>query len=140
MCKSRAGRELREFQLTQEGLITLSKASHIPMLHVYDKMYWHVSLADARLLIAEVVPSMPKYEKERVDCNNMASIFHGRFVEWYGINTMGLVSIPALEHMINLFPAEVAGWVRLYFVEPQSGHVEPLVNAVGWKAGEWWMF
>jgi hypothetical protein len=86
------------------------------------------------------MPTMPTYLPERRDCDDIASIFHGRFVERYALNTMGIVTIPEQKHVINLFPAEVDGIVRLYFIEPQNGQIEPFKNERGWKAGEWEMY
>jgi hypothetical protein len=140
MCKSFADKECQEFELTQNQLIAIAEYKRIPMLRVRDKRFYYVSLADWQLLIAEVLPTLPKYIEDRCDCDNIAAIFHGRFVERYALNSMGEVSIPAQKHVINLFPAEIDGLTRLYFVEPQTGHIEPFHNEVEWKAGEWEMY
>jgi hypothetical protein len=43
---------------------------------------------------------------------------------------MGIVTLKGQSHAINLSPAVVDGYIELYFVDPQTGQIEPLDNNV----------
>jgi len=113
----------QEWRMSKEELKALLKSS-FPRAGAYlwDKWYYYVEHEDWGKILWDVQFGMPKYTKERFDCENFALLCNCRTSKRYKLNTMGVAvgQSPWGYHGFNLFVSRVDDEPRLYILEPQT--------------------
>lgn len=59
-------------------------------IHLWDSQYYHVCHFDWGRIFEDVLLNMPKYTKDKFDCENFALLVSARVSEKYKLNTCGI--------------------------------------------------
>ncbi len=99
----------------------ISKIGTINTVHLWDSIYYSVSLIDWNRIFWDILKNMPAYVTDKFDCDNFALQFMARVNMKYKLNGCGLVigKVPNGYHAWNIFVAPDG----LYYFEPQTGQV-----------------
>lgn len=104
--------------ISQTDLIkSLPQGIRMPVQPLDDE-YFYLTMDDWKKVFNEVFAKMPRYIKNRTDCEDFAWIFRGFVILDAGMNAFGWVigDIPAGRHGFNMFLAD-SGW---YLLEPNK--------------------
>ncbi len=98
---------------------------------LWDGYYHCVSFGDWLKIFDDILGNMPKYTKDKFDCDNFALLTVARITEKYHINGCGIAigESPMGYHAWNIFLTET----DLYYMEPQTGKVFDL-QGEGYRA------
>lgn len=99
---------------------------------LWDRRYYCVSHSDWGKVFGDVLLNMPKYTKDKFDCENFALLVSARVAEKYKLNSCGIAigDSPWGRHGFNIFLSDVG----LFYLEPQNGDVFPIEEDSGYKA------
>ena len=93
---------------------------------LWDKFYYYYSFEDWLRVFADILANMPKYAKEKFDCDNFALLTCARVMEKYHVNGCGIAigDSPMGYHAWNIIITET----ELFYMEPQTGKILDLVG------------
>ncbi|GAH59944.1 unnamed protein product [marine sediment metagenome] len=99
---------------------------------LWDRRYYCVKHSDWGRIFSDVLLNMPKYTKDKFDCENFALLVSARVAEKYKLNACGIAigDSPWGYHGFNIFLSDVG----LFYLEPQNGDVFPVGEVSGYKA------
>lgn len=104
-------------------------------LHIWDSYFFYVSLEDWGKVFADVLLGMPRFTKDKFDCENFAMLTTARVLERWKLNTCAVVvgTSSIGSHGFNLFIAKVDDGVNIFLLEPQTGNIMPVEEPEGYK-------
>ena len=110
---------LEERQCASQELAARLQPLGLEKSYLWDYNYWYVSLEDWGKVLKDVLFGMPKYTKDKFDCENFAMLTSARVSERYYLNTCGIAvgESPWGEHGDNLLGHKDG----LMYFEPQTG-------------------
>ncbi len=121
-----------EYSIDKEQLRSkLDALEGLKRIYLWDKHYYYVSHEDWGKIFSDVLLNLPKYTKEKFDCDNFAFLVAARIAEKYQINCCGIVMGSHRNgHAFNIFLSDAG----LFYLEPQNGSVFSIGEDSGYKA------
>jgi len=121
-----------EYPISKNELWSMLEPLGLTRRYLWDGQFWYVSHEDWGRIFTDILCNMPKYTKDKFDCENFGMLVSARVSEKYKLNTCGIVvgNSPWGYHGYNMFLSDQG----LFYLEPQNGEVYSVVEDSGYKA------
>jgi len=123
---------ITELETTANELNRLAQPLGLRELYLWDSRYFYCSHEDWGKVLRKVLLDMPKYTREKFDCENYAMLTAARTSELFKLNTCGIAigQSPFGYHGFNIFVSDAG----LFYLEPQTGDIFSVTENSGYKA------